>query len=65
MEDQIKIPKGEIVWERIYFGGKLCYVITSKSARDYYYIYRNESGCLKKLGKAKTPTELHEKYEKY
>lgn len=39
--------------------GNLKYVITSNSERSWYYIYDNN---YKKLGKAKAPTELQQKY---
>lgn len=62
MADEIITPKGEIVWERIYSGGQLIYLVTSKPARDFYILYKFDSGILKKLGKARTPVELREKY---
>lgn len=61
--DAFKSPKGEIIWEQFYSGGKLMYVVTSKPARDTYYLYRNESGVLRKIGKAKSPVDLREKME--
>ena len=39
--------------------GNLKYIITSNSDRSWYYIYDKDYN---KLGKAKTPTELQEKY---
>lgn len=60
----IKFPKGEVVWVRYCdTKGNPVFVITSKESRDYYYLYEvNEDGSLKKLGKAKTPTELESKF---
>lgn len=55
----VKIPKGEILWERIFDKyKKLQYVVTSKSIRDYYYLYAVDGDNLKKLGKGKSPVEL-------
>ena len=60
----IKYPKGETVWVT-YINrnhGPVC-ILTSKSTRDYYYLYDvEEDGSLKRLGRARTPTELEKKY---
>ena len=41
----------------------IAYILTSKNTRDYYYLYEVlEDGKIKKLGKAKDPPELEEKY---
>lgn len=60
-----RLPKGEQVWASCYSANnELCYIITSKvNQRDYYYLYNVEDGELKKLGKARSPLELEEKYE--
>jgi hypothetical protein len=59
----IKYPKGEIVWVSYRnSNNKLCYIITSKILRDYYYIYELIDSEFKKLGKAKNPTELEKKF---
>ena len=47
-------------------GDKLLYnqILTSKPARDFYFLYEVlEDGSLKKLGKARSPTELEEKFD--
>ena len=61
----VKYPKGEIVWTSyLSSSGILLYMITSKPARDYYFLYEVScDGNLKKLGRAKSPTELEEKFE--
>ena len=37
--------------------------MTSKEARDYYFLYELVDGKLKKLGKARSPKELEEKFD--
>ena len=60
----MRYPRGEIVWIGYYNKDhKLLFVITSKPARDYYFLYGVENGELKKLGRAKTPIELEAKYK--
>lgn len=55
-----RISKNEIVWLRGQDDdGNLKYVITSNTDKSWYYIY--DKDC-QKLGKAKTPTELENKY---
>lgn len=63
-EIKIKYPKNEISWVlRKDSNGSPRFLITSKEARDWYYIYAvQESGALTKLGKAHTPKELEGKY---
>lgn len=52
------------MWTTYYSSGDPVFVITSRPARDYYFLYEYiASGNLKKLGKAKSPTELEEKYK--
>lgn len=59
-----KYPKGEIVWESYYnTSQELKFIITSKKVRDCYFIYEFINGEFKKLGKARTPPELVEKYD--
>ena len=64
MANGIKPPRGERIWTTWYnIDGSAAYVITSKDTRDYYYIYAvGSDGSLTKLGKARTPPELEEKY---
>lgn len=37
--------------------------MTSKPIRDFYFLYEVVDGEFKKLGKAKNPTELEEKFK--
>lgn len=61
---EIKMPRGEIAWVGYYDRvGDLRFVITSKEARDWYYLYETKGESLVKLGKAKEPPELVEKYD--
>ena len=60
----LKYPKGEKVWESYYNESReLKFIITSKSTRDAYFLYELVNGEFKKLGKARTPPELVEKYD--
>lgn len=63
MSKDIKIPKGEIAWERIQTKSGSVYLVTSKPARDFYYLYLVDDGKLKKIGKAATPAGLRKYYE--
>lgn len=60
----IQYPKGEIVWVGYYNqNGECIFILTSKPARDYYFLYEvNADGSLKKLGKTKEPPELERKF---
>lgn len=56
-------PKGEIVWVSYYDkSGNLRYITTSKSARDYYFLYELKDGKFTKLGKHHNPSALEDKY---
>lgn len=56
------IPKTERIWvKRITEKGET-YYITSKDTRDYYFLYKMEGDKAVKLGKAKSPLELEQKY---
>lgn len=59
----VQDPKGEIVWVR-YFDLCGCpkFLLTSKPSREYYLLYKIDGDKLIKLGRAKTPIELEEKY---
>lgn len=61
----IKVPRGEIAWTRyLNSKGEDKYILTSKSTRDYYYLYEIQlDGSLKKLGKGKTPREVEESFK--
>ena len=60
----MKCPKGEHAWMGYYNQeGELMFVLTTKEFdRAWFFMYENQNGTLKKLGKAKTPSELEEKY---
>ena len=56
--------KGERVWVGYYnTDHELVFILTSKQPRDYYFLYELVNGKLKRLGRAKSPTELEEKFE--
>lgn len=56
------IPKTERIWlKRINEKGETFY-ITSKENRDHYYLYKTNNDKAVKLGKAKSPLELEQKY---
>ena len=58
-----KLPKGEIVWvEYKNASGKTLFILTSKEARDVYYLYELRGDSYVKLGKAKEPPELEKKF---
>lgn len=61
----IQCPKGEIAWVGYYNKeGAPLFILTSKPSRDFYFLYEvNKDGTLKKLGRAKEPPELEEKYK--
>lgn len=59
----MKYPKGEIVWVSYYnTKGELRFIMTSKQARDFYFLYEVKDGEFKKLGKSNNPTKLEEKF---
>lgn len=60
----LKIPKGERVWVQ-YFDSRsnLVFILTSKEgSRDFYFLYEAAEDGLHRLGKARLPMELEEKY---
>ncbi len=61
----LKCPKGETVWvQYIDSSSNPAFILTSKeSSRDYYFLYEVTQAGLVKLGKARSPTELEEKYK--
>lgn len=61
----IVTPKGEIVWVRCCKpGGEPVCIITSKPTRDFYFLYDvKPDGTLQKVGKARSPTELENKFD--
>ena len=42
---------------------ELCFILTSKDSREFYFLYELVDGEFKKLGKARTPKELEDKFE--
>lgn len=61
---EIKYPKNETVWVSYQKSdGTPVAILTSKQTRDFYFIYEVlQDGSLVKLGKARSPTELEEKF---
>ena len=64
MEINKKIPKSEIAWVTyLNAKGDPAFIMTSKPTREYYYLYEIlKDGSLFKLGRARSPTELEEKF---
>lgn len=61
-----KYPKGERVWVGYYNSNhELRFILTSKDNRDFYYLYELVNSNFCKLGKARSPTELEEKFHVY
>lgn len=61
--EQIKYPNGERVWVEYYSSNCLRYIMTSKeNNRDVYFLYEFVEGQFRKLGKAKSPDILEEKF---
>lgn len=61
--NDLKIPKGEVLWTRYGDGERITHIITSKADRSLYFLYAVlPDKALKKLGKAKTPVELEERF---
>lgn len=56
-----KYPKGERVWVGYYNSNhELRFILTSKDSRDFYFLYELVEDGFRKLGKARSPTELEE-----
>ena len=58
----VGIPSTEIVWVTITDDLGDEYVITSKSDRNVYYLYRLEKEKAVKLGKGDNPLELEQNF---
>lgn len=56
------IPKSEHIWTKIVMNTNNVYYITSKNIGDYYFLYKLNGDKAVKLGKAKSPLELEEKF---
>ena len=61
----IKYPKNEIVWVSYRnIKGETIAILTSKQTLDCYYLYEvNRDGSLLKLGKARFPPEIEERFD--
>lgn len=58
-----KYPKDERVWVSYHNSSReLRFILTSKEGRDFYYLYELVDGVFHKLGKARSPMELEEKF---
>lgn len=62
---ELKYHRGEQVWVSYYNADhELLFILTSKeSSREYFYLYELVDGSLKKLGRARSPKELEEKFD--
>lgn len=59
----MKIPKAEIQWTQYQKEGSVAtHIMTSNEQRTLYYLYEIKGNDYIKLGKAKTPLELEEKF---
>lgn len=60
-----RYPRGERIWVSLYNKDhELMFIITSKeSSRDTYFLYELVGGSFKKLGRARSPKDLEEKYD--
>lgn len=60
----LKLSKGEKICENyLDLQGNLRFIITSNQMRDTYYLYEVAEEGYNKLGKAKSPTELRNKFK--
>ena len=63
MGKDAKLPKGETVWvDYKNADGVTVFILTSKDARDCFYLYELIDDKYVKLGKAKEPPELEAKF---
>ncbi len=60
----LKTPKNELAWVRYRDkDGNERFLMTSRPARDLYYLYEVKDGAYVRLGKgARTPKELEDKH---
>ena len=64
MTKEPKLPRGETVWvDYRNENGKTMFILTSKEARDCYFLYELKGDSYIKLGKAKEPPELERKFK--
>ncbi len=62
---EIKVPKSERSWT-VYLNtnGEPILILTSKPARDFYFLNEvRPDGILQRLGKARNPIELEDKFD--
>ena len=52
------IPNTETIWVTSVRSNGTKFYTTSKSARDMYYLYKEEDGVVTKISKAKNPLEF-------
>lgn len=59
----MEYPAGEKIWE-FYNNkhGELAFIMTSKSSREYYFVYELQDGKFVKLGRGQNPRELEKKF---
>ena len=64
-ESKLKYPKGERIWVGSYNKDhELLFIMTSKeTSRDFYFLYKLVNGEFKKLGKARSPKDLENKFD--
>ena len=57
------IPRTEKVWlKRTMLDGSVYYITTKELDTSWHYLYKMDGDTAKKLGKARTPNELEDKY---
>lgn len=60
---ELNYPRGERVFTGYYNSrGELLFILTAKEQRDYYFLYELSGCSFRKLGRAKNPKELEEKF---
>ena len=62
MSTIVEYPRNEMPWIRYCAAGETRYILTSKEDRSAYFLYEIADGKPVRLGKAKEPPELVEKY---
>lgn len=56
------IPASEMVWHQYFVDDVLEFVLTSGNRKNGYTLYGRKQGTMERLGRAKTPTELENKF---
>ena len=57
-----KLPPSEVLWMTVSSKSGEVFYITSKQNRDAYFIYKQLTDSVARLGKGKSPDELEKKY---